>query len=638
MIIEVKGTKQAPTQVDPAAKYVLKSMDKHSKAPFGLVMLLTSIVLYLRSFLAPEQNFGFAEEAQVPPKGAEEPEEEIEAEADTADLPMPESQKPESDAFAEAPFFSFLQSYPVVLPTRAFRTEVRLADMSNWVDIGLLTASLSANDNTFLHHFVWDDFSVPNNFSGGLRQSWPDDAPAVKTPTPTYTTPDRPNSEDQDRSNNRAPRNTGPVTLFDLSGCALFAISLAELLKHTVDPDGDALTIRNLKATNGVLSADTGSWYFQADAKFDGTATLTYEITDGHFVIQQTAYVHVIRPTIEGTDGGDNLIGTECAEIILGGSGDDNILGQGGDDIIHGDDGEDHILGGDGDDIIFGGRGNDIIFGGTGNDILSGGEGDDYLSGDDGDDILFGDAGNDQLFGGAGHDVLDGGEGNDYLDGGAGNDVLRDSLGRDANLGGGGDDIIIAALDQADDCHDGGSGFDTLDYSATTKGVMIDVNNGIAAGFEVGEDSFENFEAFVGGTGDDHFIAGGTDTQLTGGGGDDVFEFRTTTGSTDTSVSAVSTNQHTIIDFNVGDRIRISKFDIFERALDQLEERFDAIYGDAFDDDDILIRYRHDRTDELANTIIEADFDRDGIWETTVILEGTRALFVIEHLGGLSDA
>src|SRR5690606_33260281 len=110
-------------------------------------------------------------------------------------------------------------------------------------------------------------------------------------------------------------------------------------------------------------------------------------------------------------------------------------------------------------------------------------------------------------------------------------------------------------------------GFDTLDYSATTKGVMIDVNNGIAAGFEVGEDSFENFEAFVGGTGDDHFIAGGTDTQLTGGGGDDVFEFRTTTGSTDTSVSAVSTNQHTIIDFNVGDRIRISKFDIFERAL-----------------------------------------------------------------------
>ncbi|MBK1792878.1 cadherin-like domain-containing protein [Devosia sp. WQ 349] len=628
MIIDVKGTKQEPKQADPAQKYILKSMDERSDKPFAFAVLLTAIVLYLRSFLAPEQNAGFAEEAKVPGHGEDEAENDIALEEDVAVVPMPDNGEPEQAPSSDPPVFNSISAYPVVLPTRALRLDIRLGDMPNLVDVDPLVAALTANDNLFFRNFSSDYSITPSRFDGG-GQPVITYAPSTKTPPPK---PGRPDKDDDDHSTNRAPRNTGPLTLFDLSGCALFAISLPDLLQHTVDPDGDVLTIRNLRASNGVLTADTGSWYFQAEAKFEGIATLTYEITDGHYVMQQTAYVHVMRPTIEGTEGHDNLIGTDCAEIIIGGSGDDNIVGRGGDDIIHGDDGDDHIIAGDGDDIVYGGRGNDIIFGGAGNDILSGGEGDDYLSGDEGDDILFGDTGDDQLLGGAGDDVLNGGHGNDTLDGGDDNDVVIDSEGSDTNRGGAGDDFIIAALDLADDRQDGGTGYDTLDYSASTQGVTIDVKNGLSSGREVGEDRFENFEAFVGGSGDDHFIAGDTDTQLTGGGGDDVFEFCPTVTSVEITTPSVPLNHHTIIDFNVGDRIRMSKFDIFEKALDTLEDRFEEIYGDDFDDDDILIRYRHDRIDELTHTIIEADFNRDGVWETTVVLEGTRALFIIEHV------
>ncbi len=76
----------------------------------------------------------------------------------------------------------------------------------------------------------------------------------------------------------------------------------------------------------------------------------------------------------------------------------------------------------------------------------------------------------------------------------------------------------------------------------------------------------------------------------------------------------------------------MSKYDIFERVLDRHEDQFEAIYGDDLEEDDIAIRYRHDRVDELSRTVIEADFNRDGIWETTVTIDGARMLVVIEQV------
>ena len=98
---------------------------------------------------------------------------------------------------------------------------------------------------------------------------------------------------------------------------------------------------------------------------------------------------------VVGTNGNNNLNGTDKSEIFFGLNGDDTIFGGGG------------------NDLAFGGRGDDLIFGGKGNDNLFGERGNDALVGDAGNDHLFGDQGRDLLLGGAGNDELDGGSGND---------------------------------------------------------------------------------------------------------------------------------------------------------------------------------------------------------------------------------
>jgi Ca2+-binding RTX toxin-like protein len=100
---------------------------------------------------------------------------------------------------------------------------------------------------------------------------------------------------------------------------------------------------------------------------------------------------------IYGTDGNDNLIGTDFADIsIFGYAGDDTIRGKGGDDIIDAGAGDDWIYGEDGNDTMLGRDGRDIFYGGNG------------------DDVAWGEAGNDWMWGGSGIDTLYGGTGDDY--------------------------------------------------------------------------------------------------------------------------------------------------------------------------------------------------------------------------------
>jgi hypothetical protein len=103
---------------------------------------------------------------------------------------------------------------------------------------------------------------------------------------------------------------------------------------------------------------------------------------------------------------------------------------------------------------------------------------------------------------------------------------------------------VIAALDADDDFYDGGTGCDTLDYSATTQGVTVDLACGTASGVEIGEDTISGFETVVGGSGDDHFVVSDAPMVLAGGGGENIFEFapaKTTLGS--------GSIMHEILDF-----------------------------------------------------------------------------------------
>ncbi len=383
---------------------------------------------------------------------------------------------------------------------------------------------------------------------------------------------------------------------------------------------------------------------------------------------------------LHGGNGSDALFGGAGNDLIHGDAGDDKLEGNAGDDILQGGEGNDVVSGGDGNDKLEGGAGADLLLDGAGRDTVSGGEGNDHIvvardgdrdvydggAGTDtldlsqaecdvavdlalgtasgsgignndvngfeiinsgaGDDTIAGSNGDEVLSGGDGEDRVDGRAGNDTLIGGAGNDTISDGAGQDSVSGGAGNDIVRAEADGEDDVYDGGSGSDTLDYSSSEEGITVDFTKGTANGSDIGNDTFCGMEAVIGGSGDDSFVVGQQPVVLGGGEGNDVFEF-----TDPLPAGQAQTVLHEIIDFKAGDRIKMSKYDIFEKVLDELEDQFESIYGKKVDEDDARIRFRHERSESIDRTVIEADIDRDDIYETTIHLDGHRTIVIIEH-------
>jgi Ca2+-binding RTX toxin-like protein len=155
-----------------------------------------------------------------------------------------------------------------------------------------------------------------------------------------------------------------------------------------------------------------------------------------------------------------------------------------------------------------GGPGNDTLVGGPGNDTLIGGPGDDSLVAGGGNDLLIGD---DPVTGTDGNDTLVAGPGNDTLIGGIGNDTYI--FDADAPLG---NDII----------DESGGGIDTLDFSATTTAITI--NLGIATAQTVNANltltlsAANTIENVIGGAGNDLIIGNALDNSLVGGAGNDT--------------------------------------------------------------------------------------------------------------------
>ncbi len=75
------------------------------------------------------------------------------------------------------------------------------------------------------------------------------------------------------------------------------------------------------------------------------------------------------------------------------------------------------------------------------------------------------------------------------------------------------------------DAYSGDDGEDTLDYSTATMSITIDLGRGRAESHEIGMDLIAGFEKIIAGQGDDHIVAGSSSATLTGGDGDDTFEF-----------------------------------------------------------------------------------------------------------------
>ncbi|MGY2461777.1 calcium-binding protein [Vreelandella sulfidaeris] len=619
-MINVKGTKNALPESDASQRYVQKSGDEVSRAPLVIGGLLAGVAAYLGSIFSwgrepqppPQTKSGdtAAELLQAAKPAATAAEIETPAEVDQRASSPRRAQDDLSGSKSFSAGMSPVDDAPRSMPLRNSGDSGNMpfiaGPASENVDGARIGRSASAAGTPPADTANPEgEHSSPDGDGPSGTESPPEDDPLEHG--------DKNNEEDDDveirPDGNRAPRVSGPVYLLDVAPCMALLIAFDDLLRKAEDPDGDVLSVQNLSVSTGELTEVEGGWVFQSDTGQPGPVTLHYEITDGELTIDAVAHFSVVeQPVIEGSAANDMLLGSLCADEIDGAGGDDNIDGRAGNDVINGGAGDDHIVAGDGDDVVFGGDGNDIIFGGAGNDHLFGGSGDDRLFGGEGDDVIFGNAG---------EDLLSGGYGDDLLLGGDGNDVIMDGAGRDRVFGGMGNDRIVAALDADDDVNDGGGGTDTLDYSHATERLMVDLVNGVASGVEIGHDFITGFEKMLGGRGADQFIFGSESVALTGGAGDDVFAFASAGGERPNAVSQV------IMDFGVGDRIRISEYDIFWKA-DESEDRFDQIYRDD-DDDDLPIRYRHDRDDGSEWTVIETNFD-DEMWATAVTLQGAHKL------------
>ncbi|WP_342242065.1 beta strand repeat-containing protein, partial [Inquilinus sp. OTU3971] len=215
------------------------------------------------------------------------------------------------------------------------------------------------------------------------------------------------------------------------------------------------------------------------------------------------------------------------------------------------------IFGTSGNETISGTSNSDTIYGGsttspngTGNDTVNAGNGSDTVYGGDGADNLNGDQSNDTLIGGSGNDTLDGGSSTDTADygqdGGTGAVTVNlatgsatDSFGNTDTLisieniiGTALSDTIVSSVsDFTNNVFDGGNGTDTVNYSASTSALTVNLSSGSASGTGIGTDTLTSIEIIRTGSGNDiltaaaagsTLIAGAGTDQLNGGAGNDT--------------------------------------------------------------------------------------------------------------------
>jgi Ca2+-binding RTX toxin-like protein len=285
-------------------------------------------------------------------------------------------------------------------------------------------------------------------------------------------------------------------------------------------------------------------------------------------------------PTINGTTGNDELLGTDQNDVINGLAGDDRLFGG---------DGNDRLFGGPGFDRFWGGAGNDLIDGGAILDrvnlsdlnwvfysdassgvvvnlqtgIASDGDGGtdrlvniNFVTGSDFDDTLTGSNTSnlfEQFEGGAGNDTIDGGAINAAQNNGnratyinAPSGVVVDLAAGTAQDGWGTVDTLVN-IDQVrgstfgdvllgsdtayteffegrqgNDQIDGRGGIDVVRYDASPSGVVVDLAAGTAQDGHGGTDTLAGIEGVWGSAFDD-ILRGGDPAN--GFGAIDGFEF-----------------------------------------------------------------------------------------------------------------
>src|SRR6185436_11489870 len=119
-----------------------------------------------------------------------------------------------------------------------------------------------------------------------------------------------------------------------------------------------------------------------------------------------------------------------------------------------------------------------------------------------------------------------------------------------------GDDLIAAEVGDGNDVYFGDEGVDTLDMSAATANVTVNLgsgalSNGTASSSQTGNDTIWGIENVNTGSGNDTITASNAVNVMNGGAGNDTFKFTSTTAA----------NGDTIVTFEPGDRIDLTAID-----------------------------------------------------------------------------
>lgn len=292
--------------------------------------------------------------------------------------------------------------------------------------------------------------------------------------------------------------NDAPVAVDDTASTAEDTAVTIDVLGNDTDLDGDPLSVTSASATNGtVVVAADGSLTYTPEADFNGTDTITYEISDGAggtATGSVTVSVGAVNDaSVAVDDTASTLVDTAVTIDVLGNDTDldedpltvTSATAPNGTVVVAADGSLTYTP-----NAAF--TGADVISyeisdgaGGTASasvavDVLappvapaarmaldSGPDG-GLVSGSDGDDEITGGAGADTIFGQAGSDTLTGGAGDDEINGiWDGSDdtriAARDLADPDVLLGGDGNDEIFLG---SGDAATGGDGTDTF-YTGT---------------------------------------------------------------------------------------------------------------------------------------------------------------------------
>lgn len=363
---------------------------------------------------------------------------------------------------------------------------------------------------------------------------------------------------------------------------------LSDLEVYLISPGGTRV---QLIADTGWLDAFDGSWRFGSTA-FRGESSAgvwRLEIRDDDSAVASPITINDIDLWTHGSaETPDDLFiftnefgmfgGFEGhATQFNGGAGHDTINAaavdgpvlinlQAGTGAIAGTQitmsGIEDVFAGDGNDRIHDGAGANTLHGGRGNDTLrdTGAGGNDTYRGNQGRDTVevFSPIGGDAFHGGRGRDLIDwsrssetsaifdlvAGEARDTdgnsevmrsfanLIGTARGDTIIENNALNVIDGHGGNDLLIVTSLIRNDSFTGGSGRDTIDWSAVNEtGARFDMSSGTARDSDGNTETMTGFENLIGTENNDVIIENNASNIIDARGGDDIVRVNTVIGN-----------------------------------------------------------------------------------------------------------